>query len=158
MSNHKQLSTSLIMGPEYANLYGNVHGGEIMKIMDNTAGAAAAHFVRGHVVTARVDEIQFLRPVHMGDFVTCTGQVAYVGRTSIEIYLTVDVENLLVQDSSARALEAFFTLVAIGADGRPTPVPAYTPETEQEKALHEHVRLRREFYETRREEAKAHLR
>jgi uncharacterized protein (TIGR00369 family) len=155
MNDNKVQTISMIMEPGQANVFGNIHGGEIMKLMDNTAGVTAARFARKNVVTARVDELQFLKPVHVGDFVTCTGRVVYVGRTSIEIYVTIDVEDLRVPDSGQRALEAYFTLVAIDADGRPTPVTPYEPETEDEKALYEHVRVRRAFDEKRRAEAKA---
>jgi uncharacterized protein (TIGR00369 family) len=157
MNDNRELTISMIMEPGQANVYGNIHGGEIMKLMDNTAGVTAARYARKGVVTARVDELQFLKPVHVGDFVTCTGHVVYVGRTSIEIYVTVDVENLRIPDVGQRALEAFFTLVAIDADGRPTPVPPYEPETAEEKRLYDRVRVRREFDEKRRAEAKANV-
>jgi uncharacterized protein (TIGR00369 family) len=157
MNDNRELTISMIMEPIHANVNGNVHGGEIMKLMDTTAGCAAVHYAKECVVTARVDELQFLKPIHIGDFVTCTGRVVYVGRTSIEIYVTIDVENLRVSDSGQRALEAYFTLVALDSDGHPTPVAPYEPETEEEKRLYEHVRVRREFDEKRRAEAKARV-
>lgn len=150
MDDDRQLTISMIMEPMQANVFGGIHGGEIMKIMDTTAGCTAIRYARVNVVTARADELQFIKPVHIGDYVTCTGRVVFVGRTSIEVFITVDVEDLRLPDSSARALEAFFTLVAIDSDGRPTPIRSYEPKTDEEKKLYEHVRVRREFDKARR--------
>lgn len=151
MENNRELSMTAIMEPSQANVYGNIHGGEVMKMMDSTAGTVAARYVRGNVVTARVDELQFIKPVHVGDFVTCTGRVAYVGRTSIEVFVTVDVENFRTSGGREKALEAFVTLVAIDENGRPTPIEQkFEPKTKKEKAMYEHIRIRREFDEKRR--------
>ncbi|MDR1796283.1 MAG: acyl-CoA thioesterase [Clostridiales Family XIII bacterium] len=140
----KGVTLSTIMMPEHANPQGNVHGGEVMKMMDNTAGCAAAKYSRTRIVTARVDELQFLEPVRVADFVTSHGEVVYTGRTSMEVFITVDVENFHDgPGSKRRALEAYFTLVALDDDGRPTPVPAYAPETEEEKQRWEYVHKRR---------------
>jgi len=140
----RELTISMIMLPEHANPFGNVHGGEIMKIMDNTAGCTATRFTKLPIVTARVDALEFLAPVHIGSFVECTGRVVYAGTTSVEVHITLDVENLKVPGSKRRALEAFFTLVALGEDGKPTRVPGFTPETKEEKAMWERVKRRRD--------------
>ena len=150
MDDDRQLMISMIMEPIHANVFGGIHGGEIMKLMDTTAGCTAIRYVGGNVVTARADELQFIKPVHVGDYVTCTGRVVFVGRTSIEVFVTVDIEDLRIRNSSNRALEAFFTMVAVDADGHPTPIRSYEPHTEEEKKLYEHVRVRREFDKERR--------
>ncbi|MDR1807596.1 MAG: acyl-CoA thioesterase [Propionibacteriaceae bacterium] len=142
---------SSVMLPAQANPHGNIHGGEVMKLMDSTAGCAAVKYCRHMVVTARVDEVQFLRPIHVGDFLTITARVVYVGTTSMEVYVTVDVENLRQQDSTVRALDAYFTIVAIGDDERPVPVPPYVPETEEDIALWHDVQARRDDAKARRE-------
>lgn len=133
-----------VMLPAQANPQGTVHGGEIMKMMDSAAGVAAIKYATINMVTARVDELQFLLPVHIADFVTCTGTVVYVGHTSLEVFVTVDAENLRGHTGTKRALEAYFTMVAIDKDGRPTPVPTtFTPETPEEIAQWEYVAARR---------------
>ena len=146
----RQFTISTIMEPKLANAFGSIHGGEVMKMMDTTAGCTAIRYVRGNVVTARADELQFIKPVHIGDYVTCIGKVVYVGRTSIEIFVTVDIEDLRVPGSSSRALEAYFTMVALDENGRPTPIREYEPITDEEKKLYEHVSVRREFDKARR--------
>jgi len=143
------------MEPQHANFFGNVHGGEIMKFMDTTAGCTAIKYAKKTCVSARVDEFQFLKPIHIGNLVTSTGTVVYTGNTSIEVRVKVDAEDIRNSGKKERAIEAFFTLVALGDDGKPTPVPHYTPETDREKELYELVKQRREFDLSRREAAKA---
>ena len=141
----RTITLSMIMEPHQANIYGNIHGGEIMRIMDTTAGCTAIKYAKTNCVTARVDELQFLKPVHIGSFVTCKGTVVYTGNTSIEVRVTLDTEDIRDNLSKDRAIEAFFTLVALDRKGRPTPVPPFSPETKREKELYEHVKVRRKF-------------
>ena len=148
------VTMTMIMEPHHANILGNVHGGEIMRLMDTTAACTANKFAKTFCVTARVDEMQFLKPLHIGNFVTCKGTVVSTGKSSIEVRVTVDTEDIHDIDSKGRALEAFFTFVALDEDGHPTPVPPFVPETDREKELHEHVKTRRAFYNDRREAAK----
>jgi acyl-CoA hydrolase len=91
MDTRTAITMTQTMLPSQANYAGNVHGGEIMKLMDTAAGAAARRYARSNVVTARVDELQFLYPIFVGALVTCTATIAYVGSTSMEIVVTVDV-------------------------------------------------------------------
>ena len=149
------LTLTMITEPKHANIFGNVHGGEIMRLMDTTAGCTAIKYSKKTCVAARVDEFQFLKPIHIGSLIKSTGKIVYTGNTSIEIRVTVDVENLIEDNSSYRAIEAFFTYVALNEEGRPTPVPSYKPETEREIELHNYVKQRREFDLQRREEARA---
>ena len=144
----------MVMEPHQANVFGTIHGGEIMRIMDTTAGWTAIKYARRQCVTARVDEFQFLRPINISDFVTCTGTVVYTGNTSIEIRVTLDTENLQDRGSKGRAIEAFFTYVALGENGRPVPIPPFVPESDREKELYEYVKQRRAFDQKRREEAR----
>ena len=98
--------------PYQANASGNIHGGEIMKLMDSTAGVSAMKYAHSNVVTARVDELQFKRPVHVGDHIICTAHVVYTGYSSMEVFVTVETENLLTGKINI-ALTAFFTMVAM---------------------------------------------
>ena len=109
-----QVETSIIMEPRHCNPSGNIHGGEMMKIMDNVAGIVAVKHAKGNVVTARIDEIIFRIPVHVGDIVTCIGELAYVGTTSMQI----------------------FTMVHLDENGKPAQVAQLTPTTLDEEALY----------------------
>ncbi len=143
MNKRTKLIMSQVMLPNQANPAGNVHGGEIMKLMDTAAGAAATKYARGNVVTARVDELQFHSPVFVGALVTLTATVAYVGRTSMEVIVTVDLENLESDSEPKRALSSYFTMVALDKNGKPRQVPPLQLDTEEEKTLYEEVKRRR---------------
>ena len=127
--------TCLIMQPMHSNVQGNVHGGELMKIMDNVAGIAAAKHARGAVVTARVDEIVFHKAIHIGDIVTCIGQLCYVGRTSMQIMVSIAVHELDNYSEPQTALTAFFTMVHL-ADNKPAEVPKLTVTTKEEEEIY----------------------
>ncbi|RBP58215.1 acyl-CoA hydrolase [Alkalibaculum bacchi] len=131
-----RVETSMIMEPKHCNPSGNIHGGEMMKIMDNVAGIVAVKHAKGNVVTARVDETIFHIPVHVGDIVTCIGELAYVGTTSMQIFVSVLVNDIKGQNKSKIALTAFFTMVHLDEDGKPAKVPQLTPITPDEEALY----------------------
>lgn len=105
--------------PFQTNPAGNVHGGEIMKMMDSTAGVAAQKYCHTNVVTARVDELQFRKPICVGSLVTCKGQVIYTGSSSMEVFVTVESENLREKSTPEIALTAFFTMVSLDSSGNP---------------------------------------
>ena len=129
----KQVIISQIMLPNQANVAGNVHGGEIMKIMDSTAYTAARRYAHANVVTARVDELQFHEPILIGDLVICTAEIVFVGHTSMEISVKVEVEDLDDESTPQQALSAYFTMVAMDRNGKPLPVPPLKLETDTEK-------------------------
>lgn len=122
-----------LMQPEHANQSGNVHGGEIMKMMDHAAGIVAARHARMNVVTARVDNLEFHLPMHVGNLVTCEAHLTFVGKSSMEVAVTVLVEDLLKEEDAKVALTALFTMVALGADGKPAVVPSLRLVTDEEK-------------------------
>ncbi|SDP73799.1 acyl-CoA thioesterase [Selenomonas ruminantium] len=158
MSNKIYLSE--VMMPSQTNPNGNVHGGELMKMMDSTAYAAARKYSRSNVVTARVDELEFHTPILIGDLVTCTAEVIYVGHTSMEVAVNVEVEVLEADQGPQHALSAYFTMVALDRNGRPMAVPPLELETEEEKAAFEAAKKRHELYHQRkkqREEASARV-
>jgi acyl-CoA hydrolase len=123
------------MEPMHSNPYGNVHGGALMKIMDNTAGIAAAKHAKGTVVTARVDEIVFHKPIHVGDIVTCIGQLAYVGTSSMQIMVSIVVHELSNYSEPETALTAFFTMVHL-VDDKPAKVPELVVTTKEEEEIY----------------------
>lgn len=126
-----------VMFPQHANPAGNVLGGEIMKLMDNAAGAVALRHARSNVVTARVDEMKFILPVRIGHVVTCHGQLTFVGNTSMEVQVTVTVEDLSKEDVARKALTAFFTLVSLDENGKPRRVPCLEVVNEEERSAFE---------------------
>lgn len=120
------------MLPSDANPYGNVHGGEVMKLIDACAGAAATRHARSRVVTAFVDELSFLAPVFVGDLVTAKASVNHVGRTSMEVGVRVEAENLLT-GKVVHVSSAHLVFVAIDEQGRPTTLPPLIAETDEER-------------------------
>lgn len=125
----------VIMEPLHSNSYGNVHGGNLMKMMDDIAGLAGLKQARGVVVTARVDELVFHEPIHVGDIVTCIGQVAYVGHSSIQVMVSIEVHELEDYSKSRVAMTAFFTMVHL-VDDKPAKVPPLIVRTRDEEELY----------------------
>ena len=120
------------MLPSDANPYGNVHGGEVMKLIDACAGAAATRHARSRVVTAFVDELSFLAPVYVGDLVTAKASVNHVGRSSMEVGVRVEAENLLT-GKVVHVSSAHLVFVGIDESGKPVPLPPLIAETDDEK-------------------------
>lgn len=120
------------MLPSDANPYGNVHGGEVMKLIDACAGAAATRHARSRVVTAFVDQLSFLAPVYVGNLVTARASVNNVWRTSMEVGVRVDSEDLLT-GQVVHVASAHLVFVSIDADGHPAPLPPLVAETDEER-------------------------
>ena len=135
--------------PSQTNPNGNVHGGEIMKMMDSTAYAASRKYARANVVTARVDELEFHLPILIGDLVTCTAEIVFVGHSSMEVAVNVDVEDLDQEGRPQRALTAYFTMVALDRNSRPKAVPPLILDTDEAKYAFEDGRLRYEAHKER---------
>src|SRR2546430_13885310 len=114
---------SRTMLPSDANPYGNVHGGEVMRLIDAVAGAAATRHARARVVTARIDELSFLAPVYVGHLVTAKASVNHVGRTSMEIGVRVEAEAMLTGDT-ANVESAYLDLGAHDASRSTIPLPS----------------------------------
>jgi acyl-CoA hydrolase/rubrerythrin len=142
---HSSVIMAQLMLPHHANPAGYAHGGEIMKIMDNAAGVVAARHAHTNVVTVRVDNILFLKPVRVGDLVLVRASLTFVGRSSMEIRVEVDTENL-AQESGQKALTANFIYVALDKMGKPTEVPPLLVTTEEGERLFEEGRERYEVY------------
>ena len=118
--------------PSDANPYGNVHGGEIMKLIDAVAGAAATRHARARVVTARIDELSFREPVYVGHLVTAKASVNHVGRTSMEVGVRVEAEDMLT-GNVVHVASAYLVFVATDEAGKPVPLPPLVAETEDER-------------------------
>ena len=131
------------MQPADANLAGNVHGGTIMKIVDNAAGLAAMKHSEGPVVTAAMDEMSFLEPVYVGDVVTVRASVNEAFRTSMEVGVRVDAEDLQTREVKHTS-SAYLVFVALDDSGETRPVPPLEPQTEEERQRQREASLRRE--------------
>lgn len=124
---------SNVMLPSQANAYGNVHGGEIMKMMDSAAGCASSKFAGGMTVTAKVEELTFHYPVHVGQLLTCFGEVIYTGTRSMIVYVRVEVNENGISQESVTALTGMFTMVAVDANGKTRNVPKVEPPEDKEE-------------------------
>ena len=131
------------MLPSDANPSGNVHGGEVMKLIDECAGAAAGRHTRRRVVTARVDELSFLAPVYVGNLLTARASVNDVGSKSMEVGVRVDAEDMLT-GAVVHVSSAYLVYVAIGPDGRPVPIPPVVAETDEERRRMAAAKIRRQ--------------
>jgi acyl-CoA hydrolase len=127
-----RVELSHMMGAQDANTLGNVHGGIIMKHVDETGALAAIRHAQLPCVTVFIDSMTFMHPIHLGNVVTFRAEVSYVGRTSIETFVTVTAENPLTGETWL-SNTAFVVYVAIDAEGRPAPVPGLICETDAEK-------------------------
>jgi acyl-CoA hydrolase len=133
---------SYLMLPQDANPAGNVHGGVVMKHIDSAAGVVAARHARSFVVTASIDRLDFHSPVTIGNLLTLKASVNIVGRTSMEVGVRVEAEDLRTGEVRHTA-SAYLTLVAMGQDGRPVEVPPVIMETEDEKRRNRESAARR---------------
>ena len=133
---------SQLMLPPDANPWGNVHGGTIMKLLDSAAGVVATRHCRSRVVTARIDEMSFLEPVFIGNVVTIKASVNDTGRTSLEVGVRVEAEDL----QSGRTWHvgsAYLVFVSLGDEGRPKEVPPIVPESDDERRRQRDARERK---------------
>lgn len=133
---------SQLMLPTDANSSGYVHGGAIMKLVDTVGGVVAMRHSRCRAVTARMDEMSFLHPVFVGDLLMLKASVNNVGRTSMEVGVRVEAENLrtgVVTHTSS----AYLLYVALDDEGKPTEVPGLVAETEDEVRRMEAARERK---------------
>ena len=143
---------SQLMGIEDANLAGFVHGGVIMRLVDNAAGLAAIRHSRGPVVTAAVDEMSFMEPVQLGSLVTVKASLNYVGSSSMEVGVRVETENV-VTGERAHTSSAYLVFVALDKDtGKPREVPRLVGETPIEKRRMREAQIRRDARLARRQQ------
>jgi acyl-CoA hydrolase len=130
--------------PYDANPLGNLLGGRVMHLVDLAAALAATRHARKPVVTASVDSMHFLHPVHIAELLILCSSVNRVFHTSMEVGVKVETENLMT-GMKLHTCSAYLTFVALGEDGRPTPVTPVIPETEEEKRRYREAGERREY-------------
>jgi len=127
--------------PYHANVAGNMHGGEVMKLMDSAAGVVAIRHARTNVVTASVTQLAFTEPIFVGDLVTCYAKLIYTGRTSMEVLVKVQAEHLregTIRDVS----QGHFFMVSLDKEGRPAPVPPLMIENQEQQQQFDDVQQR----------------
>lgn len=139
-----QLTMTVLMTPDMANFSGNVHGGAVLKLLDQVAYACASRFAGTYVVTLSVDQVLFKEAIHVGELVTFLAAVNYVGRSSMEVGIKVITENI-AQRTKRHANSCFFTMVAVDEQGKPTAVPHLEPETPAEKRRWKCASLRKQL-------------
>jgi acyl-CoA hydrolase len=130
------------MGVADANTLGRIHGGLVMKLCDEVAGLAAIRHARQRVVTAAVDRLTFLHPVHVGEVLTLRASVNAAWRSSMEVVVRVEAENLTTGETRHTS-SAYLTMVAIDEQGRPVEVPPLAAESPTEQRRERWVQLRR---------------
>ncbi|HEY6761050.1 MAG TPA: acyl-CoA thioesterase [Baekduia sp.] len=131
-------------GVQDANLAGNVHGGWIMKLCDDVAVIAATRLAGGRVVTAAVDAMKFRSPVKVGDVITLRATVNAAWRTSMEVGVRVESEDVAT-GAVKHTCTAYLTMVALGDDEKPVPLPVLTPRTAEDARRHGEANERREL-------------
>jgi acyl-CoA hydrolase len=127
-----QHESSAFMLPQDANNLGNVFGGVVMALVDKTAAVAAIRHARSTCVTASIDRVDFREPIHLGDLVILKASVNFVGRTSMEVGVRVESEEL-ISGVRRHTNSCYLTFVAVDDGGHPREIPLLVPETESEK-------------------------
>lgn len=133
-----------VMNPESSNPAGNVHGGDIMKLIDTAGGVAAIRHARAHVVTASIDRIDFHHPVYVGDFLILKASVNFVGKTSMEVGVRVEAENPIT-GKVRHTGSAYLTFVALDDNKRPIQLPPLILDTDEDKHRNEEAAQRRQM-------------
>lgn len=140
-----------LMQPEHANNHGNVHGGWIMKMVDEAGALACMRHAQHRVVTVAVDQMMFRQPIRLGDLVTLTAEISYTGRSSMEARVEVVAENP-VTGECVHTNTAYCVYVALDDDGKSIPVPPLIAESEEERQRMERGKARQAYRLSQRDE------
>jgi len=138
-----RVTLSQLMHPEHANLLGNVHGGWIMKLVDEAGALACMRHAQKKVVTVAIDSMTFRQPIKIGDLIVLNAEVTYTGRTSMEAEVQVLAENPVTGEQT-HTNTAYLVYVALDDEGKPTAVPPLLLETEDEKRKADNAKERQE--------------
>ena len=139
-----QLMMTVLMTPDMANFTGNVHGGAVLKLLDQVAYACASRYAGQYVVTLSVDQVMFRQPIHVGELVSFLASVNHTGTSSMEVGIKVVAENIRTQEVR-HVNSCFFTMVAVDDERKPVAVPPLRPFSPDEKRRFEAAKLRREL-------------
>jgi acyl-CoA hydrolase len=139
-----QLTMTVLMTPDMANFAGNVHGGTILKMLDQAAYACASRYAGRYVVTLSVDQVMFLQPIHVGELVSFLASINHTGTSSMEVGIKVVAENIRTQEVR-HVNSCFFTMVAVDEERKPVPVPTLRPFSPDEKRRFDAAVLRKKL-------------
>lgn len=142
--NH-ELYMSVLMTPDMANFIGNVHGGDLLKLLDKVAYACASRYSGSYVVTLSVDQVMFREPIYVGELVTFAASVNYVGRTSMEVGIRVEAEDVRAR-TIRHTNSCYFTMVAVDENRKPTAIPPLNIKTPLQQCRFDAALDRRKFY------------
>ena len=143
MASH-QLTMTVLMTPGMANFSGKVHGGAVLKLLDEVAYACSAQYSGRYVVTLSVDQVTFLQPILVGELLSFLASVNHTGSSSMEVGIKVVAQDIRTQ-TQRHVNSCFFTMVAVGDDGRPVTVTPLQPSTPDEIRRFEAAKLRKEL-------------
>lgn len=150
-----RVTLTQLMVPHHANALGHVHGGVIMRMVDETAAIAAMRHAQRPCVTVAMDSMTFREPVEVGELLSCTVVVNYVGRTSIDVGVRVSAENPITGEIT-HTNSAYLLFVALGDDDRPCPVPGLILTTDEDRRRFEEGRERQRYRLEQRERSRKH--
>jgi acyl-CoA hydrolase len=139
-----QMTMTVLMTPDTANFAGNVHGGTILKLLDQVAYACASRYAGRYVVTLSVDQVMFRQPIHVGELVTFLAAVNHTGTSSMEVGIKVLAEDIRSQ-AVRHVNSCFFTMVAVDDERKPAPVPPLRPFTPDERRRHAAAEVRKDM-------------
>ncbi|MBL8476169.1 MAG: acyl-CoA thioesterase [Methyloversatilis sp.] len=139
-----ELTMTVLMTPDMANFSGNVHGGSLLKLLDQVAYACAARFAQSYVVTLSVDQVIFRSPIHVGELVTFLASVNFTGTTSMEVGVKVMTENIR-EHTTRHTNTCYLTMVAMDEARRPCRVPPLTPATPDQQRRQTAAKVRRQM-------------
>lgn len=151
-SQSRTVLTDMVLPPD-TNNHGTIFGGNVMAYIDKVASICAMRHARAQVVTASSDSLDFIAPIYSGEAIILEGYVTYARKTSMEIFVKVEAENLLTGERRLTST-AYLTFVALDENGKPTEVPPVIPETEEEKYQYKGALKRYELRKKRRLEQK----
>lgn len=140
----KKLFMTRLMTPDMANFAGNVHGGTILKLLDEAAFSCASRYCKMYVMTAALDHVEFKSPITVGDLVTFKCNINYVGRSSMEVGIRVEGEKIR-DKTKYHAISCYFTMICVNEKGTPQQAPKLQIESETEQKLFEAGKMRREM-------------
>ena len=136
------LSMTVLMTPDMSNFAGSVHGGALLKLLDQVAYACASRYAASYVVTLSVDRVLFHEPIRVGELVSFSASVNYTGRTSMEVGIRVDAQDIRT-GTSRHANSCYFTMVAVDDSGRPRAIPPLVPGNDLARRRYEAAKRRR---------------
>ena len=139
-----KIGIAQLMQPEHANNLGNVHGGWIMKLVDEAGALACMRHAQRRVVTVSIDQMVFRQPIRIGDLVILNAEVTFAGRTSMEAEVQVTAENPVTGERT-HTNTAYLVYVALDRNGNPAPVPPLFAETDEEKQRMQGARARQKY-------------